>query len=80
MKKIISIFSFLFFLTPIAFAQDGVRYVKKQPNSTEVKPTTNTPVSTERAVIKDSTNTNKAEIKNNNVNKNPEKTSTPPKK
>lgn len=80
MKKIISVFSLLIFLTPIAFAQDGVRYVKKQPNSTEAKPTTNTSVNTEKAVVKDSTSTSKIENKNNNINKNPEKTSPNPKK
>ena len=42
MKTIIAIFSFMIFLTSITFAQDGVRYVKKQPHSTEAKPTTKT--------------------------------------
>ncbi len=80
MKKIISVFSFLIFLSSITFAQDGVRYVKKQPSSTEVKTTANTPINSERAVVKDSTSTNKSEQKNINTNKNPEKTSPNPKK
>ena len=80
MKKYISIISFLIFMIPIAFSQEGVRYVKKQANSTEVKPTSKTSVNSERTVLKDSASVNKIENKNNNGNINSEKTSRVPKK
>lgn len=65
--------SFFIFLTQTASAQDGVRSSKKESNTSEAKTVVKIVVNNEKVATKDSTNTNT--IKNDNPQKNAEKTS-----